>query len=228
MSDAELPTSVLARHVDLAGRDVLDVGCGSGEYVRWFRDRGAHPVGAECGPAMRQRAIDADPEHADAYVDAVGQDLPFDDASFDVVNFSASLHHVPIDAIPEALAEASRVLRPGGTVYIAEPSVEDPEDDVLHPIIEERAEREAAQAAIDAAADHGLDIAERFEFERDAVIADFDEWIDEIVDIEPDRAAALIEHRDHVRDKFDRIGRPVDGGTAFARRTLVAVLTKPA
>ena len=207
---------------------MLDVGCGAGDDVRWFRSQGARPVGVECGEAMRARAVDADPEHADAYVDAVGQELPFDDASFDLVNFSASLHHVPMEHISTALGEASRVLRPGGTVYIAEPALEDPEDDVLFPIIEERAERLAAQAAIDAAATHGLVIDDRFEFEREAVIVDFDAWIDEIVDIDPERAAALTEHRDDIRARFHRLGRKVDGGTAFSRRTVVAVLTKPA
>lgn len=229
MSDdrSRTPNEVLAATVELADRDVLDVGCGAGEYVRWFRERGARAVGAECGEAMRQRVLDADPGHHDAYVDAVGQDLPFDDGSFDVVNFSASLHHVPMPEIPAALAEAARVLRPGGAVYIAEPSVEDPEDDVLFPIIEERAERLAAQAAIDGAEQHGLTIDDRFEFGRDVVVPDFDEWIDEIVDIDPERAAALAEHRGDIRAKFHRLGTEVDGGTSFRRRTLVAVLRKP-
>lgn len=225
--DGRDPNEVLASTIELAGRDVLDVGCGAGGYVRWFRAQGARPVGAECGDAMRQRALDADPDHADAYVDAVGQDLPFADDSFDLVNFSASLHHVPMPDIPAALGEAARVLRPGGAVYIAEPSVEDPEDDVLFPIIEERAERMAAQAAIDGAEQHGLTIDQRFEFGREVVVADFDDWIDEIVDIDPERSAALAEHRGDIRAKFERLGTAVDGGTAFRRRTLVAVLRKP-
>lgn len=227
MNDAATPQAVLIGHVELTGREVLDVGCGAGAYVRWFREQGAIVVGAECGDAMRARAVEADPEHAADYVDAVGQDLPFDDASFDIVNFSASLHHVPVSDISTAIGEAARVLRPGGAVYIAEPSVEDPEDDVLFPIVEERTERLAAQVAIDGAADHGLAIAERFEFERQVVVPDFDEWIDEIVDIDPERAAALAQHRDEIRAKFRRLGTEVDGGTVFTRRTLVAILRKP-
>ncbi len=220
-------TDVLSEHVVLADRDVLDVGCGAGGMVRWFREQGARPIGVECGEAMRQRAIDADPDHADDYVDAVGQDLPFDDGSFDVVHFMASLHHVPLGEMDAALAEAARVVRPGGVVYVVEPAVETPEDDVLHPVVEERAERMAAQAAIDAADQTGLEVVERFEFEREAVVPDFDEWMAEIADIETERAEALAEHRAAIRAKFDRLSYPVDGGRAFRRRTLVAVLRRP-
>ena len=56
----------------------------------------------------------ADPEHVDSYVDGVGQDLPVEDSSADVVVFSYSLHHVPAEHIADALVEAKRVLRPGG------------------------------------------------------------------------------------------------------------------
>lgn len=221
-------TDVLAEQVELHDRDVLDIGCGAGGMVRWFRQQGARPVGVECGEAMRRRAIDADPDHADAYVDAVGQDLPFDDGSFDLVHFMASLHHVPVDAIPAALGEAARVVRPGGVVYVVEPAVEEPDDDVLYPVVDERVVRTAAQEAIGAASEHGLELVARFEFDREAVVADFDEWMAEITDIDSERAAALAEHRDAIRQKFERLGRPVEGGHAFRRRTLAAVMRKPA
>lgn len=221
------PTEVLTERIELDGRDVLDVGCGAGDMVRWFRHQGARPVGVECGDAMRRRAIAADPEHADDYIDAVGQDLPFDDASFDVVHLMASLHHVPVDDMSAAIAEAARVVRPGGVVYVVEPAVEEPDDDVLHPVVDERVERTAAQAAIDGAGEHGLEIVERFEFEREVIVADFDEWMAEITDIETDRAHALATHRDEIREKFERLGRPVDGGRAFRRRSLAAVMRTP-
>jgi ubiquinone/menaquinone biosynthesis C-methylase UbiE len=216
---------VLAEAVPLDGADVLDVGCGAGELVRWLRDRGARPVGLECGEEMRARAIGADPGHADSYVDGVAQDLPFDDGSFDAVVFSASLHHVPIDAMPAALAEARRVLRPGGIVVVHEPAIEPPEDDVLHPVVDERAERTAAQAAIDDAARHKLATVRRFELDREVVVPDVDEWLDVVADIEPERAVLLAEHRDHVRANFERRAERRPDGWHLVRRSLVAVLT---
>src|SRR6266496_3622902 len=46
--------------------------------------------------------------------------LPFREATFDVVTMQGILHHVPL-ALDEVIAQASRVLRPGGEFYIAEP-----------------------------------------------------------------------------------------------------------
>jgi hypothetical protein len=218
------PNDVLADAVHLDGADVLDVGCGTGDLVRWMRERGARPIGTECGPAMRSRALEADSEHADAYVDAEGQDLPFEDGSFDVVIFSASLHHVPMARIPDAIAEAHRVLRPGGTLFVSEPSVEDPEDDIFFPLIDERAERAAAQRAIDQA--RGFEIAQRFEFEHEVTTTGLDAMLELVVDIDSDRAERLGAHHDEIRAKFDRLGERRDDSWVFHRRNLVAVLTK--
>jgi ubiquinone/menaquinone biosynthesis C-methylase UbiE len=46
--------------------------------------------------------------------------LPFRDGTFDVVAMQGILHHVPL-ALDEVIAQALRVLRPGGEFYIAEP-----------------------------------------------------------------------------------------------------------
>ena len=50
---------------------------------------------------------------------ASGEALPWPDATFDVVAFSNSLHHMPTPAA--ALAEAARALKPGGLLYVMEP-----------------------------------------------------------------------------------------------------------
>jgi ubiquinone/menaquinone biosynthesis C-methylase UbiE len=217
-------TDVLAETVDVAGRDVLDVGCGAGELVRWLRSHGARAVGVECGLEMRRRAIEADPEHAGEYVDAVGQDLPFDDGTFDVVVFSYSLHHVPIDQIPTALREARRVLRPGGILYVVEPDVEAPDDAVAVPVIDERIERAAAQSALDAVAGAGFEMQHRFEYLSEGVYADFAAWERMIVGIDPDRAAAMAEHREHLSEKFHQLGEQRADGWVFLRNNLLAVL----
>lgn len=218
------PNDVLAAAVDLDGAAVLDVGCGEGELVRWMRDRGARAVGAECGPEMLARAHAADPEHPEAYVDAPGQALPFADRSFDAVVFSASLHHVPVAEIPAAVAEARRVLRPGGILFVNEPAIEAPDDDLFHPVVDERVERTAAQAAIDDVVGSTFEVVRRFELEREVVIADFDLMLDRVVAIEADRRARLEAARQEIRAKFERLGERRDDGWAFRRRNLVAVL----
>ena len=50
--------------------------------------------------------------------------MPFADATFDIVAFSSVLHH--IDDFPKALAEAARVLKPGGRIFAFDPNVYHP------------------------------------------------------------------------------------------------------
>lgn len=217
-------TEVLAEQVAVAGRDVVDVGCGEGGLVRWLRSQGARVVGVECGAEMRRRAIDNDPDHADDYVDAGGEDLPFDDAGFDVVVYSYSLHHVPIARLGEALDEARRVLRPNGRLYVVEPAIDPPDRSVGHPVTDETEVRVATQAALDAAGAHGFRTVARLEYTSEGRYGSFEEWEHAVVGIDPDRRVAIDEHREHCREKFHRLGTRRDDGWVFRRTNLVRVL----
>lgn len=211
--------------VDLAGRRVLDVGCGAGALVRWFRAQGAVVTGAECGTEMRRRAVEADPHHADDYVDAEGQDLPFDDDTFDVVVYSYSLHHVPTGLIPDALSEAHRVLRPGGQLVVIEPAVDRPGRAVAPEVVDETVQRTAAQAAIDDADRLGFELVRRDEYATESRFPDFDTWAHDIVGIDPDRSAAMHQHHDHVRANFERLAERRGDEWVLRRTNLLAVLT---
>jgi ubiquinone/menaquinone biosynthesis C-methylase UbiE len=95
-----------------AGMRVLDLACGPGLVASGAAERGALPVGLYFCSAMIVLARADHPgirfEEADAEV------LPFADESFDAVVANFGIHHV---AEPNrALAEARRVLRPGGRV----------------------------------------------------------------------------------------------------------------
>ena len=218
-------TDVLAETVDVDGQDVLDVGCGDGSLVRWLRDQGARAIGADCGVEMLRRALDADPDHPDRYVDAPGQALPFDDDSFDVVVFSNSLHHIPSDDMVQALEEAGRVLRSGGTLYVAEPEIEGPEDSMGYPVIDETAVRTEAQRVLDNLDQNQFDSLRRFTYTSEVVYESFDHWCDRVVGIDPDRAAALERHREDLNERFHSFGERRPDGWAFAHNSLVTVTT---
>ena len=100
------------------GEHVLDVGCGTGALAIALKSRmGAGTVhGIDASPEMievaKGKATRARSE-LELQV-AVVEELPFPDASFDLVTSSLVLHHLPEDLKRKGLAQVRRVLKPGG------------------------------------------------------------------------------------------------------------------
>jgi len=106
---------------DVAGRRILDAGCGSGPLFAELRARGAVVTGVDASagmlePARRRLGADADLRVVD-----LADPLPFPDGAFDDVIASLVLHYLE-DWAP-TLAELRRVLTPGGRLIA---SVEHP------------------------------------------------------------------------------------------------------
>jgi len=102
---------VLALLGDLAGKAVLDVCCGPGHFAAAAAGRGAEAQGVDFAAAMVARARRNHPTIPFREGDA--ERLPFEDGAFDHVVCLFGIMHL---AAPEAaIAEAHRVLRPGGS-----------------------------------------------------------------------------------------------------------------
>ena len=97
-----------------AGKRVLEIGVGLGTDLLQFARSGAETTGIDLTPKsveMTRKRFEQEGLHADLHaMDA--EALEFPEASFDVVYSFGVLHHVP--STERALAEARRVLRPGG------------------------------------------------------------------------------------------------------------------
>lgn len=115
---------VLTDTLAVAGKQLIDVGCGNGHLVRHLARHGAQVLGVECSPRQLAAAHAAARVADETIVEGVGQALPAADASADIVVFFNSLHHIPGEHMATALNEACRVLRADGVVYVAEPLAE--------------------------------------------------------------------------------------------------------
>jgi SAM-dependent methyltransferase len=100
---------------DVAGRDVLEVGCGAGQCAAWLAGRGARVVAVDLSAGMLHRAEPVPPAAPGrrALVQADVRELPVAPAAFDVA-FSA-YGALPFVADPgRVLAGVAAALRPGG------------------------------------------------------------------------------------------------------------------
>jgi len=148
--DEEL--DLLESLVPLAGRRVIELGCGNARLARLLLER--HPDATVTGLEVdeRQHAKNrAAPRERLSFAAAGAQAVPFPDGSFDLAVMLKSLHHVPIPLMAQALGEVARVLRPGGHLYVSEPEYRGPLNELVRLYNDEGEVRAAAQAALDAA-----------------------------------------------------------------------------
>ena len=104
--------------LDLAGRysgAALDIGCGEGRFVRMLGTTGLGSSGIDPTERLIAAAQAKDPD-GDYHV-CGAEALPFADASFDLCVSYLSL--IDIELIDQAIAEAARVIKPGGGFLIA-------------------------------------------------------------------------------------------------------------
>jgi ubiquinone/menaquinone biosynthesis C-methylase UbiE len=101
---------------DVDGLRMLDLGCGEGRFSRMLAERGARAIGidltAEMARTAQRRRVGSD-----GYLRATAELLPFGNGSFNLVVSYVTL--VDIVDYRAAIAEASRVLRPGGRLVAA-------------------------------------------------------------------------------------------------------------
>jgi SAM-dependent methyltransferase len=108
---------------DVAGRRILDAGCGSGPLVADLQGLGAIVAGFDASPAMIRLAQERLGDQADLKVADLTLPLPYDDALFDDALAVLVLHYLEDWSGP--LTELRRVLRPGGRLIVV----------VNHPVI---------------------------------------------------------------------------------------------
>jgi len=135
-----VPESALRILGDVAGLDMVELGCGTAYFSAWLAKQGARPVGVDVTPAqldtarrcMRETGI----EFPLVEADAASTGLPAASADLVLSEYGASIWVDPYRWIPEA----ARLLRPGGRLVFLRNSTlvilcspdSGPADDRLH------------------------------------------------------------------------------------------------
>lgn len=103
----------------VAGRDILDMGCGGAQTTRWLRGRGARVVGLDLSMGM----LTSVPGSRTPLIQADCARLPLRDNSFDVV--CSAFGGIPFsEDTVSVMIDVARILRPGGRLVFS----------VTHPI----------------------------------------------------------------------------------------------
>ena len=126
-------TSLVGDALGMAGlepsQDIVEIGCGPGSLLRWMlhTERARRVVGVDINAyLLREARVQADREGVGSAVElheAPAEDLPFPDASFDVVFSSTVMEEADADRM---LDEMTRVGRPGGKVVVIVRAVDVP------------------------------------------------------------------------------------------------------
>ena len=218
---------VIVETLDLDGKRVVDVGCGDGHLTRLMARNGASVLGVECSPRQLAKAWAADKVADERVVEGVGQDLPAEDGSADIVVFFNSLHHIPPEHMGTALAEAARVLTPGGLVYVSEPIAEGKFFETCRPIDDETRVRALAASALRAAP--GLEMADEFTYLHNVAMKSYEAFRDRIVSANHEREEKFAVLDGEMRALYAANGRPNgEGGMEFDQPMRVNILRKTA
>lgn len=181
---------ILEELAPLNGLSVLDVGCGAGGLRAPLEQAGATWRGVDPFPIEQDDQIDTAPAQA----------MPYEDAQFDAAICVNALHHVPMPAMPDALGEVARVLRPGGRLVVIEPKANGPLSRVIAVIDDETEIRTAAQAAMDTTT--ALVQVKAYDYPRIERYADFKAFCDSLTAVEPARSEQITTQRDALNRAF--------------------------
>lgn len=200
---------------DLNDRDAADVGAGKGHFARQLAAHGARVTGIEIEAQKVAYAQSRMPQGA-RILEGRGEAIPLDDASQDIVCFMFSFHHIPVEVHDQALAEATRVLRPGGRLHIVEPLPEGCINDPMKLIDDETYVQTRSHARIKALASEGhYTLLDETSYELSYHYDGFDKFVDSIVGVDPARAAKLPAVRAEMEEMFYKYAVVDDGKYQF-------------
>ncbi|HJV84398.1 MAG TPA: class I SAM-dependent methyltransferase [Noviherbaspirillum sp.] len=211
------------------GACVLELGCGKADKTRQIAQGGkaSSILALEVDQIQHEKNLRITDLPNVRFALGGAEEIPAEDASFDIVMMFKSLHHVPVEKMDLALQEIRRVLKPGGLAYLSEPIFAGEYNDILRLFHNEEAVRQAAFEAIKRSVDSGqLNLVREVFFNATVRYQDFAQF---------DRAVLKVTHTSHVlspelyeevRTKFEQHMTPE--GAVFKVPMRVDLLRKDA
>lgn len=116
------------QRINFYGKKVLDIGCGRGRWISFFEKKyGAMVTGID---SSGYAVLVCESKGLHSCQASITQ-MPFRDDCFDFVNSITVLLHLPYELKEKAIAEISRVLKPGGKAILIEGTWRDPSPHVF-------------------------------------------------------------------------------------------------
>lgn len=226
----EQSTSSKAVQQLLAGAHgrALDLGCGNGKFTRLLAGLFTEVSGIDVKAGKIEEAKAAASE-AGITIDfrvASAEAIPYPDASFDAVAFSNSLHHIPHPDL--ALAEAVRVLKPSGMLYVMEPVPSGNYHDATSLVNDETAVRTEAYRQVVRLAGRGLTAQSENLYRSRRTFESLEEWLHGQIDMDAKRKARYEAQPDEVRRRFENHADRDGGKFTFDQVFRVNLLKKSA
>lgn len=159
----------IVTYADLANKSIFEIGCGDGRI--------SSLLATETDSLISIDPDETKIQQAKTHIAGVnfrigtGEKLNFSNNIFDIVIFTLSLHH---QNSQKAIAEANRVLKPGGKILIIEPVIGGEIEDLFAFLDNENNEKREAQKAI---IDSGLSIVDSEIFTAEWVFTDIDDLL---------------------------------------------------
>lgn len=220
-------TGILDELLPLQGAAVLELGCGKAEKTRIVAGKAATVLALEVDKTQlaKNLAITDLPNVRFAYGGA--EQIPAEDAQYDIVLMFKSLHHVPVPQMDKAFAEIARVLKPGGIAYVSEPVYAGAYNEIIRLFHDEKAVRAAAFAAGQRAVAAGLLglVSQRF-FLQPVHFSDFAQFEEQVLKVTHTEHSLSDETYRQVRAEFNAHMTP--DGADFRMPIRVDVLVKQA
>ena len=215
---------VLANHLTLNRKSVLDVGCGAGRITRIMAQLGADVIGIDPGDHQLARARAADQVNGEFYIQGTAEQLPSQTSTIDIVVFFNSLHHVHVDHLDWALTEAHRVLKSAGRVYIAEPLAQGPQFKLSKPFNDETEVRAKAYDAIMSSGAQGFGHLYETVYRTDSHFEDFEAYRKNSTSVNPARETYFDHNDAAIRQKFRDLGERRADGWYFPQYIRINIL----